>query len=131
MQAVFSAGQVWPPVRVGEGWRQGLDAFSITNHIGYQPHKDDLPPNHGQPYGLVLGSAKAQGGHLLCIQGREKIHVSLDRPASERPPVTPESISEQATARQCIVSYLHSLKALTANSHLLTVRRKNPAKVIL
>lgn len=45
MHTIFSDGQVWPPVRVVEAWRQGLDAISITDHIEYQPHKDDVKPN--------------------------------------------------------------------------------------
>ena len=37
---VFSDGNVWPTQRVGEAWRDGLDALAITDHIEYQPHKD-------------------------------------------------------------------------------------------
>ena len=69
MHTVFSDGQVWPPVRVAEAWRQGLDAISITDHIEYQPHKEDVPPNHNRPYDLALGAAKAHG--LLFPRGAE------------------------------------------------------------
>ncbi|HYW80759.1 MAG TPA: hypothetical protein VE890_14355, partial [Thermoguttaceae bacterium] len=61
MHTVFSDGRVWPPVRVMEAWRQGLDAIAITDHVEYQPHKDDLPTNHNRPYDLAAGTAKAQG----------------------------------------------------------------------
>jgi hypothetical protein len=37
MHTVFSDGQVWPPLRVMEAWRDGLDCIAITDHIDYQP----------------------------------------------------------------------------------------------
>jgi len=75
MHTVFSDGQVWPPVRVAEAWRQGLDAISITDHIEYQPHKDDLPTNHNRPYDLAVGPAEAHG--LLLTKGAE---ITRDTP---------------------------------------------------
>ena len=48
MHTVFSDGQVWPTTRVDEAVREGLDAIAITDHIEYQPHKDDIPTNHGR-----------------------------------------------------------------------------------
>jgi len=75
MHTVFSDGQVWPPVRVAEAWRQGLDAISITDHIEYQPHKDDVPTNHNRPYDLAAGPAKAHG--LLLARGAE---ITRDTP---------------------------------------------------
>jgi 3',5'-nucleoside bisphosphate phosphatase len=59
MHTVFSDGLVWPTVRVNEAWRTGLDAISITDHIEYQPHKDDVPTKHGRSHELVIDSAKA------------------------------------------------------------------------
>jgi hypothetical protein len=75
MHTVFSDGNVWPPVRVAEAWRQGLDAISITDHIEYQPHKDDLPTQHNRPYDLAAGPAKAHG--LLLARGTE---ITRDTP---------------------------------------------------
>jgi hypothetical protein len=75
MHTVFSDGTVWPPVRVAEAWRQGLDAISITDHIEYQPHKDDLRTNHNRPCDLAVGPAKAHG--LLLARGAE---ISRDTP---------------------------------------------------
>ena len=40
---VFSDGQVWPSIRVGEALRDGLDAVAITDHLEYQPHLADIP----------------------------------------------------------------------------------------
>lgn len=53
MHTVFSDGNVWPTIRIDEAWRQGLDVISITDHIEYQPHQDDIPTNHNRPYELV------------------------------------------------------------------------------
>ncbi len=75
MHSVFSDGSVWPTVRVGEAWRQGLDAISLTDHIEYQPHKDDLPTNHNRPYNLTAGGARQM--NLLFPRGTE---ITRDTP---------------------------------------------------
>ncbi len=69
MHTVFSDGLVWPTVRVDEAWREGFDVISITDHIEYQPHKDDVPTNHNRPYEIALSRAKARG--ILLIHGTE------------------------------------------------------------
>ncbi|MBN2293135.1 MAG: hypothetical protein JXM70_11955 [Pirellulales bacterium] len=58
MHTVFSDGQVWPTVRVDEAARQGLDAIAISDHIEYQPHKDDVSTNHNRPYELAVHRAR-------------------------------------------------------------------------
>ncbi len=58
MHTMFSDGQVWPTVRVDEAWRLGLDAIAISDHIEYQPHKDDVPTNHNRPFELAAGAAR-------------------------------------------------------------------------
>ncbi len=75
MHTVFSDGNVWPTVRVDEAWRQGLDVISITDHIEYQPHKADVPTQHGRWYELALDNARAR--NLLLIQGGE---ITRDTP---------------------------------------------------
>jgi hypothetical protein len=75
MHTVFSDGQVWPPVRVVEAWRQGLDAISITDHIEYQPHQDDVKTNHNRPYELSREAAKIHG--VLLVKGAE---ITRDTP---------------------------------------------------
>jgi len=75
MHTVFSDGLVWPTVRVEEAWREGLDAISITDHIEYQPHKDDVPTNHNRPYDIALPRAKDRG--ILLIKGAE---ITRDTP---------------------------------------------------
>jgi len=75
MHTVFSDGNVWPPVRVAEAWRQGLDAISITDHIEYQPHKDDVSTEHNRPYDLAAGTAGVH--NILLARGAE---ISRDTP---------------------------------------------------
>jgi len=69
MHTVFSDGSVWPPVRVDEAWREGLDVMSITDHIEYQPHKDDVPTNHGRSYEIAVSQARER--NMLFIRGAE------------------------------------------------------------
>jgi predicted metal-dependent phosphoesterase TrpH len=75
MHTVFSDGLVWPTVRVDEAWRHGLDAISITDHIEYQPHKQDVPTNHKRPYEIALGRAKEK--NVLLIKAAE---ITRDTP---------------------------------------------------
>jgi 3',5'-nucleoside bisphosphate phosphatase len=69
MHTVFSDGNVWPTVRVGEAWRQGLDAIAITDHVEHHPHKADVPTKHNRPYELAEEAAKAH--NLLLVRGAE------------------------------------------------------------
>ncbi len=69
MHTVFSDGLVWPTVRVDEAWQEGLDAIAITDHIEYQPHKQDVPTNHNRSYELALPRAKEMG--ILLVQAAE------------------------------------------------------------
>jgi hypothetical protein len=75
IHTVFSDGNVWPTVRVAEAWRQGLDAIAISDHIEYQPHKDDLPTKHNRSYEIALGAAKAHD--LLLVKAAE---ITRDTP---------------------------------------------------
>ena len=69
MHTVFSDGLVWPTVRVDEAWRQGLDVISVTDHVEYQPHKDDIKTNHHRPFELVKDTARSV--NMLLIRGTE------------------------------------------------------------
>ncbi|MFY0652079.1 MAG: hypothetical protein JXQ96_08610 [Cyclobacteriaceae bacterium] len=67
--SVFSDGAVWPSIRVSEAIRDGLDAISITEHLEYQPHKDDIPhPDRNRSFELASESA---GEDLMVISGSE------------------------------------------------------------
>jgi predicted metal-dependent phosphoesterase TrpH len=67
---VFSDGQVWPNIRVQEALKDGLDAISLTEHLEWLPHKDDIPyPDRNRSYEIAL---KEAGNHnLLIIRGSE------------------------------------------------------------
>ena len=69
MHTVFSDGDVWPTVRVEEAWRQGLDAFSITDHIEYHPHKPDVLVDHNRPYEIAQPGAEVL--NLIFVRGGE------------------------------------------------------------
>ena len=69
IHTVFSDGLVWPTVRVDEAWREGLDVISITDHIEYQPHKQDVPTNHNRSYEIARGPARDK--NILLIRGAE------------------------------------------------------------
>ena len=67
---VFSDGDVWPSVRIREAITDGLDAVSITDHIEYQPHSDDLPhPDRNRVFQIASETAKNSG--LIVISGSE------------------------------------------------------------
>jgi hypothetical protein len=67
---VFSDGLVWPDIRVQEALKDGLDAISLTEHLEYQPHKEDIPhPDRNRSYQLALKEAK--GHNLIIVNGSE------------------------------------------------------------
>ncbi len=67
---VFSDGDVWPTIRVGEALRDNLDVISLTEHLEYQPHKEDIPhPDRNRSYEIAL--KEAQDHDLLIIHGSE------------------------------------------------------------
>lgn len=75
IHTVFSDGNVWPTVRAAEAWQEGLDAFSITDHIEYHPYEDDVKIDHNRSYELALPAAESFG--LLFIKGGE---ITRDMP---------------------------------------------------
>lgn len=75
MHTVFSDGYVWPTIRVREAWREGLDMIAITDHIEYQPHKDDLPTNHNRAHELAVPEAAER--NILLVRGAE---ITRDTP---------------------------------------------------
>lgn len=69
MHTVFSDGRVWPTVRAAESWRNGLDAFSITDHIEYLPFKEDVQVGFNRSYEIALPTANGYG--LTLLRGAE------------------------------------------------------------
>lgn len=67
---VFSDGSVWPDIRVQEALRDGLDAVAMTDHLEYQPHKEDIPhPDRNRSY--EVARQEAEDHDLLVINGSE------------------------------------------------------------
>ena len=113
MHTVFSDGLVWPTVRVEEAWQLGLDAIALTDHIEYQPHKDDIPTNHNRPYDIALGRAKEK--NLLFPRAAE---ITRDTPPGHfntlflndvKPLDTPEFVDavKQANEQGAFVFWNH------------------------
>jgi len=75
MHTVFSDGLVWPTVRSDEAWREGLDVIAITDHIEYQPHKDDIPSNFNRA--SELAGERGEELDILVIPGSE---ITRDMP---------------------------------------------------
>ncbi|MAG20619.1 MAG: Sb-PDE family phosphodiesterase [Candidatus Marinimicrobia bacterium] len=70
MHTVFSDGDVWPIIRVDEAIRDGLDVIAITEHLEYQPHKEDIPnPDRNRSH--VVASNRAEGHDLIILNGSE------------------------------------------------------------
>lgn len=69
MHTVFSDGLVWPTVRVDEAYAEGLDAISLTEHIEYHPHKEDIKADHNRSYDLIRQYAADKG--IILIKGSE------------------------------------------------------------
>ena len=67
---VFSDGSVWPDIRVQEALMDGLDAISLTEHLEYQPHKDDIPhPDRNRSYDIAIKEAASHD--LVIVKGSE------------------------------------------------------------
>jgi hypothetical protein len=69
IHTVFSDGAVWPYVRSDEAWREGLDAFAITDHIKNRKHEADLRLDNNRSYEIARPGAEALG--LTIIRGGE------------------------------------------------------------
>ena len=69
MHTVFSDGNVWPTQRVGEAWRDGLDAISITDHLEYQPKKQYIPTDHSAAW--KIASPTAADYNIILVKGSE------------------------------------------------------------
>lgn len=70
IHTVFSDGSVWPDIRLQEALKDSLDAFSLTEHLEYQPHKDDLPnPDRNKSFEIV--SKLAKPFEILVVKGAE------------------------------------------------------------
>jgi len=69
LHTVFSDGTVWPTVRVDEALREGLDAIAITDHLEYQPHKQDITADHNRSW--KIAQTYAMEKDIIVIAGAE------------------------------------------------------------
>jgi 3',5'-nucleoside bisphosphate phosphatase len=69
MHTPFSDGTVWPTDRVLEAWRNGLDAIAITDHLEYNPNKNDVSTNLNRPYEIAKPLAEKYG--IILIKAAE------------------------------------------------------------
>jgi len=69
MHTVFSDGNVWPTVRVGEAYRDGLDAIAITDHLEYNPKEDFIPVDHNAAW--KIAEETASDYNLILVHGAE------------------------------------------------------------
>ncbi len=70
IHTVFSDGKVWPEIRVLEAEKDGVDAIAMTEHLEYQPHKQDIPhPNRNRAYEIAKSAASTMD--MLVISGSE------------------------------------------------------------
>lgn len=78
IHTVFSDGSVWPDIRVHEALKDSVDAISLTEHIEYQPHEEDIPhPNLNRSYELAEKLARPYSKRLMVIKGTE---ITRDMP---------------------------------------------------
>jgi hypothetical protein len=76
MHTVFSDGSVWPDIRVEEAVRDGLDAISLTEHLEYLPHEDDIPyPDRNRAHDVARESVGERD--LIVLRGSE---ITRDMP---------------------------------------------------
>jgi len=70
IHTVFSDGSVWPDIRIQEAVRDGLDAISLTEHLEYLPHEEDIPyPDRNRSY--IIAKELAKPHDLIVIHGTE------------------------------------------------------------
>ena len=62
-------------MRVDEAWRSGLDGIALTDHLEYQPHKDDLATGYDRWFDLAAGRAAER--NLLFSKAAE---ITRDTP---------------------------------------------------
>lgn len=67
---VFSDGSVWPNIRVQEAQRDSVDAISLTEHLEYQPHKDDIP-HLDRNRAFEIAKKAAMNSKLIVVNGSE------------------------------------------------------------
>ena len=70
IHTVFSDGVVWPVTRVEEAYAEDLDVITLTEHIEYRPHLNDMSTtDHNRSYDLAKDAAERYG--IILIRSAE------------------------------------------------------------
>ena len=113
MHTVFSDGNVWPTVRNQEVWQEGLDAYAITDHIEYTPHKEDVIVNHNRGYELLKESAAKN--NLILLKGNE---LTRDTPPGHFNALYNGDTSEYIESRDTALDKEALMKASAQNAFI-------------
>ena len=74
MHTVFSDGTVWPNIRLQEVWEEGLDAFSITDHVESHAHSNEVIPDNNRAFELLKNDARKN--NIILIKGAEMSRIT-------------------------------------------------------
>tara|TARA_Y100000590_G_scaffold128088_2_gene146463 strand:+ start:11566 stop:12720 length:1155 start_codon:yes stop_codon:yes gene_type:complete len=70
MHTVFSDGRVYPSIRVKEAEKDNVDVIATTEHLEYQPWKQDIPhPDRNRSFQIATKSAEKT--EVMVINGSE------------------------------------------------------------
>lgn len=70
--SVFSDGMVWPIIRMQESERDGLTLMAVTEHLEYQPRREDIPhPDRNRSYVVASEYAAEAGSDVIVVNGAE------------------------------------------------------------
>ena len=76
MHSVFSDGSVWPDIRIDEAKKDGVDVIAVTEHLEYQPWKEDIP-NPDRNRSFEYHSYFAKDTDVMVVNGSE---ITRDMP---------------------------------------------------
>ncbi len=70
--SVFSDGMVWPVIRMQESERDGLTLMAVTEHLEYQPRREDIPhPDRNRSHAVASEYAAEVASDVIVVNGAE------------------------------------------------------------
>ena len=70
--SVFSDGMVWPIIRMQESERDGLALMAVTEHLEYQPRREDIPhPDRNRSWVVASEYVAEAGLDVMVVNGAE------------------------------------------------------------
>jgi len=70
--SVFSDGMVWPIIRMQESERDGLTLMAVTEHLEYQPRREDIPhPDRNRSYLVAKEYVDEVESDVIVVNGAE------------------------------------------------------------